>query len=113
VKQTRAVTGKDIQPGDEIKTDAGWLKVGSVTPLSETRIGLFTSSGMIGVNPGAVLTVRRDTPLQSLQQKLSAAKEQQQQAERDVAEAQRKLQTATDLVASYERAIEAAGEGQA
>lgn len=53
------IAAKDVQANDEIKTGDGFLKVGGVQPLGETRVGLMTAQGMIGVGAEDVVTVRR------------------------------------------------------
>lgn len=53
------IAAKDVQPDDEIKTSDGYVKVGGVQHLSETRVGLLTPLGLIGVDGEDLVTVRR------------------------------------------------------
>lgn len=53
------ITADKILEGDEIKTSDGYIAVGGTQVLGNGRVGLFTPSGMIGVNSGDLLTVRR------------------------------------------------------
>lgn len=53
------LAAKDVQANDEIKTGAGYLKVGGVQVLGTDRVGLLTREGMIGVGAEDIVTVRR------------------------------------------------------
>lgn len=54
------ITASEVLEGDEIKTSDGFISVGGTQTLPNGKIGLFTPSGMLGVNSDDVLTVRRN-----------------------------------------------------
>ncbi|ASR83973.1 hypothetical protein SEA_SHROOMS_94 [Arthrobacter phage Shrooms] len=57
--ETITTKARDIQPEDELKTEAGWLKTGGIQDLGNGRVGIYTPSGLIGVPGDASVTVRR------------------------------------------------------
>lgn len=55
-----SISASEVKVGDEIKTSEGYIKVGGVQVMQGgSRIGLFTGQGMLGIDVGDVVTVRR------------------------------------------------------